>query len=353
MMDRDDGKLKMLFRVDCDRNVGTGHIVRCCEMADYFTVKGFDTYFLINDFDFVEKRVSGKNYSKISFDCISDEIKATRQFLENKTFDVIVVDFYEKSENEELMKVFENYAGKAVIAITDDFRKVDIKSDILIANHPLQKQYDYANNGRIVLAGEKYEIIPRGFINNKISVRKEVENVLITFGGHDPYNTTLKVAQYMETLAENHDLSKIKFNFLIGAIYRHEDQLRRFFDKKKIHNSIHKNLLSVVPLFTEMDLAVTAGGNTLYELCNLGVPVMVIALDERQDKGCRELAKRNLIIYAGSYCEIQPEVFEKSFLRLLNSYADRLNLHENCSKYFQFDALNELNMILKEKLYEA
>lgn len=345
--------MRILFRVDCDRNIGTGHIFRCRQMAEYFTEKGWDIHFLINDYEFSEKIVKGYDYKKVVFEDIQDEIKATKENLREDNFDIIVVDFYEKGENDELMGIFAEHARQGVVAITDDFKKVNIKSDFLIATDPNQAQYNYASNKQKVLSGERYSIVAREFIQNKIKVRREVENVLISFGGHDPYNVACDVAKNILSASLKHDLSKITFNFLIGGIYRHENDLRDILSNSGIRWKFHKNLPSALPLFLENDMAITACGNTLCELCNINIPLIGIGLNDRQHGAGLFLHNKNLIKYAGYYSDIRQDAFNALFLGLLNSYEERLNLHNRCADHFNLDPLHEIYLMLKGEEHEA
>ncbi len=322
-------------------------------MADYFGSKGWGTHLLINDYGFTEKAVRNYDYEKISFKNINEEIEATERFLAKEPFDVIVIDLFEKCQNHDLMRVFETHAQKVVVAVTDGFDKVNIKADIVIASHPKQTQYEYTGNKQKVLAGEQHFIVAPEFIEKKISIRRKVENVLITFGGHDSYNVTLSIARYILALARKCDLSAVKFNFLVGGIYGHEEELMLLLKGGRIRSAVHKNLYSVLPLFLESDVAITAGGNTLYELCNIGVPCIVVALNDRQDEACRVLYDKNLIEYAGYYSEIGQSIFDSIFLRLLDSYENRANLHNHCTEHFKLNPLNEIYLLLIGKNYEA
>jgi len=339
--------MKILFRADCHRNIGTGHIFRCRGMADYFKGEGWDIQFLINDYEFSEKVVRGYDYKKVVFDCIKDEIKETKDILGKNSFDIIVVDFYEKCENDELMSVFASHAKQGVLAITDDFKKVNIKADFVIASDPNQTEYDYTSDKQIVLCGEKYSLVSPEFIKNKIEVKDKVENVLISFGGHDPYNVTHQVAKHIISASLAHDLSEVTFNFLIGGIYRHEEELRELLDNSGLKWKFHKDLKSVLPLFLENDMAITACGNILSELCHLNVPQICIGLNERQNEVGLVLHKKNLIEYAGYYADIRQEAFNAIFLKLLNSYEERSSLHDRCAEHFSLDPLREIYLIMK------
>ena len=55
------------------------------------------------------------------------------------------------------------------------------------------------------------------------------------------------------------------------------------------------------------DIAVTAGGSTLYELASCGIPMIVFSYAENQQPQIQALKKRGLIQYIGSYQELREE----------------------------------------------
>lgn len=342
--------MKVLFRVDCDRNVGTGHLFRCRQMAEYFREKGCQVHFMINDNEFAEELVKQYDYKKIVLGHTCDEIRITKEILDGVTFDIIIVDFYDKSNNHEVMDVYAEHSMYGVVAISDDFRKINIKSDYLIATEPSQTQYDYSRDKKKVFCGERYCIVSREFLNNWIVIRKDVENILINFGGHDPYNVTCLVAKNIQLAAQSHELSKLTFHFLLGSMFKHEAELKQILETSKLNYNFYKKLPSVVPLFLKSDIAISACGNTIYELCNIGVPTIGIGLSDRQHEAGVGLQKKELIKYAGHYSKLTINAFNDLFLSLITSNAERRRLHKNCKEHFNKNALWEIHSFLKEKV---
>ncbi|HTP64915.1 MAG TPA: hypothetical protein VMJ66_05950, partial [Geobacteraceae bacterium] len=298
--------------------------------------------FLINDDRFAENMVSHYDYTRIACRHLNEEISATADLLNDRSFDIIVVDFYDKYENRELLRLFTDKAKVAVMAISDDFRKVDIDCDYLLVTEPAQAGYGYDNEKQVVFQGERYGIVSREFIDNKTCLRNTVNNVLISFGGHDPHNTTCKIAGYLANMAHDHDLSAVTFNFLIGGIFAHEAELADILAGSGLSHRLHKALPSVAPLFAASDLALTACGNTLYELCHIGVPMIAVGLNERQHEAGRLLHNRRLIKYAGYHAEITEAVIRDLLTALIGSYTERLMLHDICKKHFDIDPLEEI-----------
>ena len=60
------------------------------------------------------------------------------------------------------------------------------------------------------------------------------------------------------------------------------------------------NVSDMASLMRNTDIAVTAGGTTLLELCAFGVPAVVFAMADNQMRQVKGLAAQGAILYAGS-----------------------------------------------------
>ena len=69
---------------------------------------------------------------------------------------------------------------------------------------------------------------------------------------------------------------------------------------EQYHNVVlHRNVTRMSELMMACDLAVSAGGSTLYELCACGIPTISFAFADNQLEGVHEFHKQDLIYYAG------------------------------------------------------
>ena len=164
----------------------------------------------------------------------------------------------------------------------------------------------------------------------------ENNNLLIAFGGVDPFNVTelaLNVAQYFQ--------NDYKIEILIGSHYKFKDQLEDLAVKLGGVISIHQNIESVIPLFTDIDIAITAGGNTLYELMAMNTPCFTIAQNSKQHERCQALEKNGYIIHLGSKDNINYE-------KILSANEDSLkNIFNKLNTEYQASTLDVSYSLLK------
>lgn len=112
------------------------------------------------------------------------------------------------------------------------------------------------------------------FIQPKKHVNDEVANILITFGGTDPSNLTIKVLQALE---------KIEYNgrvvVVLGYGYQHDVAA---INKIELDLEIKRVVDNMAELMSDADLALTSAGRTVTELVTVGIPTIVMCQNLRE-----------------------------------------------------------------------
>src|SRR5574344_838843 len=79
-------------------------------------------------------------------------------------------------------------------------------------------------------------------------------------------------------------------------------------------------------LMKQCDVAITAGGPTMYELCAVGVPILCFSFIDNQEQIVRTLTERDLVLYGGNYLvegDRLPGQINKQLLLLLGDQEKR------------------------------
>jgi spore coat polysaccharide biosynthesis predicted glycosyltransferase SpsG len=102
------------------------------------------------------------------------------------------------------------------------------------------------------------------------------KKVLVTLGGADPNSYSERFLEILVTHFPN-----LEKHFVIGAGFTNEDTLRSLADQK---TSFYRNLSATEmrDLMLSVDFAVTAGGQTTYELDRCRVPMVIIQTADNQ-----------------------------------------------------------------------
>jgi UDP-2,4-diacetamido-2,4,6-trideoxy-beta-L-altropyranose hydrolase len=138
--------------------------------------------------------------------------------------------------------------------------------------------------------------------------------VLVTMGGSDPQNITLKVVQALiEVAAEG-----VEVRVVAGSGYRHLEQLRACTGTMRGRVSVEENPTEMAPLMAWADIAVSAAGGTCWELACMGVPAVVIAISKDQCGSAQAVADQGTGCNLGWHSDISSRDIKDAVQRLLH-----------------------------------
>lgn len=205
---------------------------------------------------------------------------------------VILVDSYYVTN--EYLKRLRSFGE---VALMDDLGKKKHPVDIVI-NYNVTADCEsyqrlYENTNVRMLLGSTYAPLREQFSNRDYQVRKKAKTVLITVGGGDLENITGRILQELfEDELEYHVVAgrfNPNYQALMQAAEHHENV--RF----------HCDVTDMAGLMTAADIAVTAGGSTVYELASLGVPFICFSCAENQEPLTEYIGNHNIAGFAGAF----------------------------------------------------
>lgn len=121
--------------------------------------------------------------------------------------------------------------------------------------------------------------------------------ILITTGGSDSFNLA---GQLLMEAMKYDALKEKEYHVVSGSLNPHIGELQALAQKhENIH--IHCNVTNMAELMAESEVALSAGGSTLYELCAVGVPVIAFSFAENQERLVQTFVKRGIAQYGGNY----------------------------------------------------
>ncbi len=150
--------------------------------------------------------------------------------------------------------------------------------------------------------GPQYLLLRPEFSEDPVRIKDAVDSVLLSVGGADPENRTEKI---LGVLPEGP-----VYRIVCGALNPHFESLRERYGKSG-RFEFYRNVEDMAGLMRRCDMAVSAGGTTLNELCASGLPVVSFALADNQKKPCLALEKKGAVIFAGALHEAEEDVLRK------------------------------------------
>lgn len=280
--------MKIFIITEGGKNIGIGHITRCISLCQAFEEKGIKPNFVINGDDSIEELLAGRKH--LIFNWLKERQRLYRE-IENADF--VIVDSY--SADLEFYKKISHIAG--ICVYIDDNKRIDYPKGYVLNGAVYAEEIDYPKrDDMFYLLGSRYIPIRRNFwtVPEK-NINNELRTVMITFGGDDSKNMTSKISKFL-----NKDYPHLAKTVIIGRGFRHIKEIESLKNEKALF-MYNPNAEEMKKVMLASDIAISAGGQTLYELAKVGVPTIGICVAENQIRNVQGWAKANFLEYLGTY----------------------------------------------------
>lgn len=314
----------IVVRADGNQTIGMGHVMRCLAIAAALKNGGNQVLFITADTQpeaiikawGFECEVLDSDYTSME-----QEIPVLQKLIIGINNLILVDSYYVTKHYFEQLHFF----GKVVYI--DDCMKEVYPVDSLINYNIYGESLPYRNNypdTTELLLGSIYAPIRSEFKMSEYVLKHQVINVLITTGGGDSLHISKALASEILKDTEG-DFSKVIFHIVCGPMNPDYELLAELADKTN-HIQIHKNVSNMAELMKQCDIAISAAGSTLYELCALGIPTITFSFAENQVQCAVEFAARTFMVNAGNYAKDKEKVIghiKRTLCRWIGDYPTR------------------------------
>jgi UDP-2,4-diacetamido-2,4,6-trideoxy-beta-L-altropyranose hydrolase len=311
--------VNFVFRADASVHMGHGHVMRCLTLANRLRQEGASVRFICRAHpghlaDLIEAQgfvvdllpcdnlppvglrpLEPESWLGVPWDVDARETEAVIQAYEYPP-DWLVVDHYSLDQRWE--QALRDLVGR--IAVIDDVadrpHDCDLLLDQSLATDPEARYAGLIPRDCVRLFGPEYALLEPSFaeLRDRIPPRSgAIRRVLLSFGGADPGNLTLRVLRVLALLGLNADIDVV-----LSGNPRLSRPVRR--EAERYDNvRVHQGLRTLAPLMASADLGIGAGGTTSWERLCLGLPSLVLTLAENQKLIAQELHERGLVRWLG------------------------------------------------------
>lgn len=271
--------MKVRIFTEGGSKVGLGHLTRCCSLYDEIAARGNDVNIYINgdisNIKFLEK-YNVCNCNWLSRDYLESQISIE---------DYCIVDSY--LADEKLYDIIANNSKK--VLYIDDMNRIKYPKGIVV-NPSLSVDYICYNESKDkeYLLGSDYIILRSPFIGSKKNNIEVIPHrVLVTMGGSDMENITPTIIQKICNVNMN-----IFFDIIVGSTFTNIDYIKSVANK---NTKLHYNLEAedIKKIMIKADFAITAGGQTIYELLSVKTPFIPVKIADNQINNLNGLKKYN------------------------------------------------------------
>jgi len=344
---------QICFRVDASNSVGMGHLMECITLADFFS-KNYECsfIFLVNDFPAINGVLSKYGYEGLVMHHTENEnveLESMKYHLRGKSVDIIVCNLLNRSDD--YYRRLRILASHSVI-ILDDENQRRVPGDVVINFSITQDPEFYSllkDSGTIYCIGPAYMPLSDEFYGKwciKKIIPEECKTIFMNQGGSDPFGLTAKIIRALELL----DLSQTIYVIMGDAISdKHRQELESMQGALKNRyifewGVTHTRMLEIME---KTDLAITAAGNTLYELAIFGIPSIVICHHERHRIVADKFAERSAIITLGVGTQLHEERIADSVHHLLHHRPARAKLSDAIKKVIDGKGCRRISGVLE------
>ena len=345
-------KMLLLVRADAGPSIGTGHVMRTLALGQAWKRIGGSVVFVGGELpNGLISRIQAENFDVYKLDnssCNLDDAKETADIASSLGADWIAIDGYRFDD-----------AYQAILSrldcrlmVIDDYQHANHENADVIVNQNAYADpecYRITSSAR-TLTGPSFALLRNEFtataveqsnLENSVEpqkqkhIVKQARRILVTFGGEDADNWTLKTLGVLSSL----NRKQLIVDCVVGACYQHSAELEIFKKTANMSLRIHRNVDHMAALMHRVDIAISAGGSTCYELARCGVPTIVASIADNQIPVALALSARGVMI---SIDEVKTGAttrnydpmkrLTKSIRRLLNDYETRKTMSELGSK---------------------
>lgn len=325
---------KIAFRVDSSTQIGSGHVVRCLNLADSLKKMGGHCHFFcrniegnlislirkrgfkVSVFDF-EASARYKTFHNFTLEDWEFDVRKTLASIDADHFDWMIVDHYELDSKWEgaLRKKCDH-----LMAI-DDIANRPHNCDILVdQNYEDFSRYNNLVPKRcVLLLGPKYALLRHEYAQyRKFRIEEKrdslVNKVLVYFGGSDPQDLTGKALEALSLP----NLNSLNLDIVLGGNYAYFERLEKFA-RRRGRTQIFMALDHLADLMVKADIAIGGGGVTNWERICIGLPSIVITMADNQVPISKILDQNGVIRLIGSSEVVGVKDIYNAFLEEIDS----------------------------------
>ena len=279
--------MNIWIRADGNDEIASGHLRRTLTIAEALRRQGEEVLFLLADeesrgvfLQLTDANRAGWKYMLLgcAYGDLEGELRRMEELMRVGVPDVLLVDSYAAAP--EYYEHLKDTASSCRIACLDDLMAFDPPVDLVINYAPdVAAAEAFYHHAPVRLLGPAYAPLRSQFAGMQPQTREHVGCILISTGGSDPFRMADAATEAVrDALERAAPAGKVELVYTAPG---------------------HPYVSNMAALLKKCDLAVSAGGTTLYELCAAGVPAIAFSMADNQQIFAQKMAAAGACTYAG------------------------------------------------------
>lgn len=340
----------LMIRVDANVAIATGHAMRCLALAQAWQDTGGRAIFaMAESVPAIDARIAAESIEAFT-------IKESPGSLADATYTAhlasrcnatwIVADGYHfGSEYQHRLK----HSAAKLLFLDDNGRAGHYVADVVLDPNPHANESLYADRQPYtrLLLGPAYALLRREFRayhDWKRTIPNIGRKVMVTLGGTDPDDVTLRVIEGLKTL-------KIKGLEALVVVGGGNPHFRTLEEAVGGENQIRlvKDASNMPELMAWADVAVSAAGSTCWEMCLLGVPSLLISLASHHIPIAHWLEWKGVSSDIGSTQQLSSQAIACKLESLLHDAEARERMSRRAQKLVDGTGALKVTILLKNQ----
>ena len=276
------------IHVDGGKGVGLGRASRGIGLAHALRLVGFEPIFVISPESSLQDYFKNRRLHAVTCNTARD---ALLEACSECRADVLVIDSY-RIGGRDLATMRDS--GIRIVCF-DDAADRDLMVDVVVNGSPAAPNLPYKTKPWTKrLVGPAYQVVRPGFVpipNRQYPLRPR--RILVTVGGDDLFGIFNDLLFFFAKRVLTKWVN-VEVEFIVGPFFKppREREVPDTID-------IHTDPKDMPSLMLKADIAVCAGGQTLYELARCGTPTVAFCVGEDQVRNLDTLSQLGVIDYIG------------------------------------------------------
>ena len=287
-----DRSRKVLIRCDGDGRTGLGHVVRCLALAGELRDRhGCGVLFAM-----ASGEPGWELVRQAGFPCERQDRPGEAAWIDavmlRQRPDVMVLDLRNDLDPEQVASW--RKSGLLMVVLDDPGprrREADLS---FFPPVPQIAEWDWSGFAGELCRGWEWVLLRPEFADAPAPPGNSPPRVLVTMGGSDPANFTLRALRALDDMPQ-----KFETLVVVGPGFVHEAELGDFLAAARRLYRIERQVRDKASLMRGADLAVASFGVTAYELAATGVPAVHLCLSDDHARSASRFTEDGLALCCG------------------------------------------------------
>ena len=307
------------IRTDANGIIAMGHLMRCMSIARQLAKRQQEVIFIISEND-SEQLITENGFQCICLNNHYNEKEAETdtviRLIQEYRIEKMIVDSYEVTK-----QYLEKLREAVYLIYIDDINAFKYPVDMLInysfnTTDEVYRSRSYDTDRTRMLLGAEYVPLREEFGGEAIAIKKRAESLFITTGGADEFDMITDIVCGLN----QSDCRDMKKYIVAGKFYKYKDKLEEL-RRQDSYIEFYMDIPDIDKVMRKGDIAISAGGTTLAELCSCGIPTICFTMADNQLASVTEYAKAGLMYCVG---DIRGEGAKNAAVRKIVYYVNEL-----------------------------